>query len=212
MKSYATFRVAETLRIIFFMTLSIVVFHFYPITALMIIILALLNDIPIMTIAYDNTKVDKKPVRWEMRELLTISTMLGIAGVISSFLLFFILMQLKLSTALIQSLFFAKLVIAGHGTIYNTRIDDWFWKKPYPSWTLFGATFSTRVLGTLFAVYGWFMVPIGWKYAALMWAYALVWFVFNDAVKMITYRWLRSRRGQAFLASKTTRSALHQLF
>jgi H+-transporting ATPase len=211
MKSYATFRVAETLRIIFFMTLSIVVFHFYPITALMIIILALLNDIPIMTIAYDNTKVDKKPVRWDMREMLTISTMLGIAGVISSFLLFFILMQLKLSTALIQSLFFAKLVIAGHGTIYNTRIDDWFWKKPYPSWTLFGATFSTRVLGTLFAVYGWFMVPIGWKLALLMWAYALVWFVFNDVVKMATYRWLRSRRGKAYLASKTTRGAFRQL-
>jgi len=211
MKSYATFRVAETLRIIFFMTLSIVVFHFYPITALMIIILALLNDIPIMTIAYDNTKVDKKPVRWDMREMLTISTMLGVAGVISSFLLFFIFMQLKLSTALIQSLFFAKLVIAGHGTIYNTRIDDWFWKKPYPSWTLFGATFSTRILGTLFAVYGWFMVPIGWKLALLMWAYALVWFVFNDVVKMATYRWLRSRRGKAYLANKTTRGAFRQL-
>ncbi len=211
MKSYATFRVAETLRVIFFMTLSIVVFHFYPITALMIIILALLNDIPIMTIAYDNTKVDKKPVRWDMREMLTISTMLGIAGVISSFLLFFIMMQMKLSTALIQSLFFAKLVIAGHGTIYNTRIDDWFWKKPYPSWTLFGATFSTRVLGTLFAVYGWFMVPIGWKLAMLMWAYALAWFVFNDVVKMATYKWLRSRRGKAYLASKTTMGALRKL-
>ena len=211
MKSYATFRVAETLRVIFFMTLSIVVFHFYPITALMIIILALLNDIPIMTIAYDNTKVDKKPVRWDMREMLTISTMLGIAGVISSFLLFFILMQMKLSTALIQSLFFAKLVIAGHGTIYNTRIDDWFWKKPYPSWTLFGATFSTRVIGTLFAVYGWFMTPIGWGPALLMWAYALAWFVFNDVVKMATYKWLRSRRGKAYLASKTTMGALRKL-
>jgi len=94
-----------------------VIFHFYPITALMIIILALLNDIPIMTIAYDNTKVDKEPVRWDMREMLTISTVLGISGVISSFLLFFILMQMKLSTTLIQSLFFAKLVIAGHNTI-----------------------------------------------------------------------------------------------
>ena len=211
MKSYATFRVAETLRVIFFMTLSIVVFHFYPITALMIIILALLNDIPIMTIAYDNTKVDKEPVRWDMREMLTISTMLGVAGVLSSFLLFFILMRMQLPTALIQSLFFAKLVIAGHGTIYNTRIDDWFWKKPYPSRILFGATFSTRVLGTLFAVYGWFMEPIGWKLALLMWAYALIWFVFNDVVKMVTYRWLRSRRGQAYLASKTMRGALRQL-
>ncbi len=45
MKSYATFRIAETIRIILFMTLSIVMFNFYPITALMIILLALLNDL-----------------------------------------------------------------------------------------------------------------------------------------------------------------------
>ena len=193
MRSYATFRIAETLRVIFFMTLTIVVFNFYPLTALMIIILALLNDIPIMSIAYDNTTVKKDPVRWNMKEMIIIATALGVAGVISSFLLFFILEQLNFSVAMIQSLIFAKLVIAGHGTIYNTRIDDWFWKKPHPSWALFGATFSTRVLGTIIAVYGFgLMTAIGWQYAAYMWAYALVWFVFNDVVKMLAYRWLRS--------------------
>ena len=70
MKSYATFRIAETVRIIVFMTLSIIVFNFYPITALMIILLALLNDIPILAIAYDNTRVDPLPVRWNMQTLL----------------------------------------------------------------------------------------------------------------------------------------------
>ncbi|HFC03831.1 MAG TPA: HAD family hydrolase, partial [Nitratifractor salsuginis] len=57
MKSYTIFRIAETIRIIIFMTLAIVVFNFYPLTAVMIIVLALLNDIPILAIAYDNTKV-----------------------------------------------------------------------------------------------------------------------------------------------------------
>lgn len=88
MKIYATFRIAETIRIILFMTLSIIVFNFYPVTALMIILLALLNDIPILAIAYDNTKVHSTPVRWNMRELLIISTVLGIAGVVSTFVLF----------------------------------------------------------------------------------------------------------------------------
>jgi len=193
MKSYSIFRIAETIRIILFMTLAIVVFNFYPITALMIIILALLNDIPILAIASDHTKVDSKPVRWNMQEILTVSSVLGIAGVISSFLLFYILLQLKFSEEMIQSMFFAKLVIAGHGTIYNTRTDDWFWKKPYPSWLLFNATFSTRVLGTLIAVYGIFITPIGWEYAMWMWIYALSWFVFNDAVKIATYKFLRER-------------------
>ncbi|RMD69074.1 MAG: metal-transporting ATPase, partial [Gammaproteobacteria bacterium] len=133
------------------------------------------------------------PVRWNMPEVLTVSSVLGITGVLSSFLLFYILMELKFSTEIIQSMFFAKLVIAGHGTIYNTRIDDWFWKRPYPSLILFGATFSTRVLGTLIAVYGFLIPAIGWKYALYMWAYSLIWFVFNDAVKMLTYRALRRK-------------------
>jgi len=188
MKSYAIFRIAETIRIVLFMTLSIVVFNFYPITALMIIILALLNDIPILAIAYDNTKVDTRPVCWNMPEMLTISSILGLTGVLSSFLLFFVLKEKGFSSEIIQSLIFCKLVVAGHGTIYNTRADGWFWKKPHPSLLLFGATFSTRVIGTLIAVYGFLIPPIGWIYALYMWAYAIAWFVFNDAVKLVTYR------------------------
>ena len=193
MKSYSIFRIAETIRIILFMTLAIVVFNFYPITALMIIILALLNDIPILAIASDHTRIDKNPVRWNMPEILVVSSVLGIAGVISSFLLFYILLEMNYSNEMIQSMFFAKLVIAGHGTIYNTRTDGWFWEKPYPSWLLFNATFSTRVLGTIIAVYGIFITPIGWEHAAWMWVYALVWFIFNDAVKVATYRFIRNR-------------------
>jgi len=193
MKSYSIYRIAETIRIILFMTLSIVVFNFYPITALMIIILALLNDIPILAIAYDNTRVYKRPVRWNMAEMLTVSTILGVAGVIASFTLYFILKKYGLSNDVIQSLIFTKLIVAGHGTIYNTRINTWFWKKPFPSAMLFGASFSTAVLGTLIAVYGVVITPIGWEFAAYMWAYALVWFLFNDAVKVSVYRVMRSR-------------------
>ncbi|WP_295421237.1 plasma-membrane proton-efflux P-type ATPase [Sulfurovum sp.] len=195
MKSYTIFRIAETIRVIVFMTLAIVVYDFYPITALMIIILALLNDIPIMTIAYDNTKVRQKPVRWDMKEIFVLSSWLGMAGVLSSFMLFWILISLMhLPLDFVQSAFFAKLVIAGHGTIYNTRIDDWFWKQPWPSWTLFGATFSSRVAGTIIAVYGFgLMEPIGWEWALWMWGYALTWFVFNDVVKMAVLRYYRRR-------------------
>lgn len=191
MKSYATFRIAETIRIILFMTLSIIVFDFYPITALMIILLALLNDIPILAIAYDNTKVHQVPVRWNMRELLTVSTVLGVSGVISSFLLFFILQEQGFSEDVIRSLIFLKLIIAGHSTLYVTRAEGWFWERPWPSPLLFGATFGTEILGTLIAVYGFLITPIGWEYALWIWLYALVWFFINDAVKIYTYHILR---------------------
>ena len=192
MKSYATFRVAETIRIILFMTLSIVIFDFYPITALMIILLALLNDIPILAIAYDNTKVSEKPVKWKMHTLLTMSTILGISGVIASFFLFFFLRQQGFDEKLIQSLIFLKLIIAGHSTIYITRVDDWFWKRPWPSPLLFFATFGTEILGTIIAVYGLFITPIGWEYAIYIWIYALVWFLINDVIKMMAHQFLNN--------------------
>jgi len=217
MKSYTIFRIAETIRIVIFMTLAIVVFDFYPLTSVMIIVLALLNDIPILAIAYDNTKLKLKPLRWDMRHLLVASSWLGIAGVISSFVIFYLAMiylrqnpnlsflpsipqgvdasLLDSWEGFVQSLFFAKMVIAGHGTIYNTRTSEWFFKKPYPSLILFLATFSTRILGTIIAVYGFgIMTPIGWEWGIFMWIYALVWFVLNDFIKVLVISYYKKRK------------------
>jgi len=193
MKSYAIYRIAETVRVILFMTASIVLFNFYPVTALMIILLALLNDIPILTIAYDRTKVQKRPVRWNMSELLTVSTMLGAIGVVASFGLFYILVEMKLPAGATQSLIFLKLVVAGHATIFLTRTDDWFWKRPFPSKLLLHASFWSAALATLIVVYGFLVTPVGWKAAMSVWAYALAWVVLNDMVKVSTLRRLRAR-------------------
>ncbi len=193
MKSYSIFRIAETIRIILFMTLSIVVFNFYPITALMIILLALLNDLPILAIAYDKTRVDTKPVRWNMPEMLTVSSVLGVAGVLASFFLFFLLRQYGFAEDMIRTMLFLKLIVAGHSTLYITRTEGWFWQRPWPAPLLFGATFCTEIFGTLIAVYGFLVMPIGWKYALWMWAYALVWFMFNNVAKIWAYRLMRRR-------------------
>ena len=197
MKSYATFRIAETIRIILFMTLSIVVFNFYPITALMIILLALLNDLPILAIAYDNTTVSQRPVRWNMPELLTISTVLGVTGLIGSFMLFYLLQEQGFSAGMIQSMMFLKLIVAGHSTLYITRTSGWFWRRPYPAPLLMLATFGTEIIGTLMAVYGFLITPIGWKYALWMWAYALLWFVIDNTAKLLAYRLLPNHSGQS---------------
>jgi H+-transporting ATPase len=88
----------------------------------------------------------------------------------------------------IQTVMFLKLIIAGHSTLYITRAEGWFWRRPWPSPMLFGATFGTEIIGTLIAVYGLFIAPIGWEYALSAWLYALAWFLVNDAVKMLVKR------------------------
>ena len=90
MNSYAIYRIAETLRVLFFMTLAILVFNFYPVTAVMIVMIALLNDGAILSIAYDNVHYKNKPEAWNMRLVLGISTVLGVIGVVAAFGLFYL--------------------------------------------------------------------------------------------------------------------------
>ncbi len=192
MNSYAIFRISETIRVLLFMTLSIIVFNFYPVTAIMIVLLAILNDLPIMTIAYDNAPVAERPVRWDMYRVLTLSSVLGLLGVFSSFGLFWVGERyLHLARPTIQTLIFLKLLVAGHLTIYLTRTVKPFWKPPWPSWQLLVACESTQVMGTLAAVYGWGVTPLGWSYALMVWGYALAWFLFNDLMKLCVYYLMR---------------------
>ena len=190
MTNYAVYRIAETTRVLIFLSLTILIFNKYPLTAVMIVILALLNDMPIMTIAYDNVRVQEKPVRWYMRGVLIVASLLGATGVISSFLLFIIgLNVLHLSYGMLQTLIFLKMTVAGHLTIYLARTGvNHFWKRPLPASILFVTTESTQVIGTLFAIYGVFMNPIGLGLAAFVWGYALLSFLITDQLKIHFFR------------------------
>lgn len=185
MTSYATFRVAETIRVLLFMTLAILAYDFYPVTAIMIVLLAVLNDLPIMMIAYDNVRVAPQPVRWDMRRVLTVAVALGVMGVIETFLLFwYVDSVLAIPREQIQTLIFLKLLVSGHMTLFVTRHQHWFWRRPFPALRLFVTTEATQVLGTLIAVYGIFVTPIGWGPALLVWLYCLAWLPVEGALAL----------------------------
>ena len=188
MNSYATYRIAETIRVLLFMTLSILVFNFYPVTAVMIVLLALLNDGAILSIAYDRVRYSEKPEAWNMRMVLGIATMLGLAGVIESFGLFYLGDRVfHLSRETLQSLIYLKLSVAGHLTIFVTRTRGPFWSIK-PARLLLGAVIGTQLVATLIAVYGIFMTPLGWSWAGFVWAYALAGFFIEDGIKLVAYR------------------------
>jgi H+-transporting ATPase len=188
MNSYAIYRIAETLRVLFFMTLAILVFNFYPLTAVMIVMLALLNDGAILSIAYDNVHYKDKPEAWNMRLVLGISTVLGVIGVVAAFGLFYLGERVfHLDRAHIQTLMYLKLSVAGHLTIFLTRTRGPFWSIR-PARVLWIAVLGTQMVATLIAVYGLFMTPLGWGWAAFVWGYALAWFLLNDRVKLLAYR------------------------
>ena len=188
MNSYATYRIAETIRVLLFITLSIIIFNFYPLTAIMIVLLALLNDFAIMSIAYDRAEYALKPSRWDMKTVLAMATFLGLVGTVSSFLLFLIGVDtLHLSRDILQSMMYLKLSVAGHFLIFITRTKGHFWSHS-PSNMLLAAVLSTQIIATIIAVYGLLIPPIGWRLALFVWAYAMTAFVLTDLAKVFLFK------------------------
>ncbi|MFI4962580.1 MAG: plasma-membrane proton-efflux P-type ATPase [Legionellales bacterium] len=190
MNNYAIYRIAETLRVLIFMTLAILIFNFYPLTAVMIVMLALLNDGAILSIAYDNVHYKDEPESWNMRMVLGIATVLGIIGPVATFGLFYLGDHVyHLDRPHLQTLMYLKLSVAGHLTIFLSRTRGPFWSIR-PARILWIAVIGTQLLATFIAVYGVFMTPLGWSWALFVWVYVLVWFLVNDRLKLIAYHFL----------------------
>jgi H+-transporting ATPase len=188
MNSYAIYRIAETLRVLLFMTLAILAFNFYPVTAVMIVLLAILNDGAILSISYDNVQEEDEPEAWNMRLVLGIATVLGVVGPVATFGLFYLGERVfKLDHAHIQTLIYLMLSVAGHLTIFLTRTRGPFWSIR-PARILLLAVLGTQAFATVISVYGLLMTPIGWGLALFVWGYAIAWALVSDRIKLLAYR------------------------
>jgi H+-transporting ATPase len=211
MNSYAIYRITETIRIMVFVVLAMIVFNFYPITAIMIILLAFLNDIPIMTIAYDRTGLEPNPVHWNMHRVIAVATVMGLTGVAGSFLMLFLAIDwLHLTIPQIQTYIFLKMAVAGHLTLFVSRSKGSFLKKPYPAPVMIWSAVGTKLAGTFLAAYGFGLItPITWPEIALIWGYSIVWAFLTDLAKVRVYRHfgMATTRHKKFL--KTVKQSLH---
>ncbi len=195
MNAYAIYRISETIRIMFFVVLTMIFFDFYPITAIMIILLAFFNDVPIMAIAYDRTGLEKRPVRWEMRQVITVATAMGVVGVIGSFGMLLLAMDwLRLDVAQIQTYIFLKMAVAGHLVLFVARSKGYLWQRPWPAPLMIWSALITKLAATLLAAYGFGLItPISWPEIALIWGYSIASALVTDSVKVQVYRHLQHR-------------------
>lgn len=194
MTNYAIYRITETIRVVLFVTLSIVAFNFFPVTATQIVLLAILNDGAIITIAYDRVKPSPRPERWNLHEVLSIAAVLGLGGVIESFTLVGIAIgPLGVSHAEVQTLMYLKLSVAGHLTLFVARTRGRMWSEPHPARILLIAVIGTQILATAIAASGLLMHALSWDLIALAWGYALIWILLLDQLKLIAYQRLEPR-------------------
>ncbi len=180
--------VAMTIAIMVFVVLASIYYHFFPLTAIMLIALALLDDVPIMTIAFDNASVPPQPVKWELDRVLVISSVLGLLGVIQSFGLLYLGDTLRhLHHPQLQTMMFLQLVAGGHLMLFVTRTRGPFWKSPYPSPKLFFAIVATQIAAVFMCGQGWLVPSLPWGIIGFVWGYNLVWMIAQDIVKLGLY-------------------------
>lgn len=199
--NYILFRVTMTLDIMFVVVLATVFFGFSPLTPVMIIMLALLDDIPIMTIAYDNTELPKEPVRWQMRRLLLISSIMGLAAVVQSFGLLMIGMEwlsnpewqawIKLTQDQVQTGVFLQIVAGGHLLLFVMRARGSLFRPPWPAMPLVLAIVGTQLFAVLMCGFGWFVSAIPWTIIGLIWIYMLVWVLILNVIKIALYKYMK---------------------
>jgi H+-transporting ATPase len=184
MLNYAIYRIAETVALLGFLTLAILIFKVYPVTAIMVVLLAILNDGAILSIAYDNVRASNQPEAWDMRVVLGMASVLGAFAMIRSFGIFYLGDSVfHLSQDVVRTMVYLNLSVGGHLTVFAARTRGPFWSIK-PARVLLLAVIGTQIAATFIAVYGFLMSPMGWLYAGVVWGYCLGMFLIQDWVKL----------------------------
>lgn len=194
MTSYVLYRIIATIQILVFTTLAILFFNSYPITAIMIVFLAILNDGAIMTIAYDNAKISKVPQAWDLPKVLTIASVLGVVNVIATFLVYYLAGRVwGMTPDKVQTYIFLNIALLGMMTLYSVRAKGPFWSLA-PAKPLAIATGISVIISSLISLFGILIAPIGFEGVAKSWLYALVWLLIIDRVKLALYSIFNRRK------------------
>jgi len=192
--NYSVYRISESFRLIITILILGLWYGSYPLVPLQIILLAFLNDIPIISLAVDRVKISTKPSEIKSKERLGLSLLFGSVGVLNSLILFFIMMDIwHLPLPVIQTMFFLKLTVSGHMLIYVAHTKE-RWFKFLPSKQVIIATSLTQAVATILALTG-FLMParISWSNAIFVWLWAFAWMQISELTKDLQMKLARDK-------------------
>jgi H+-transporting ATPase len=227
MSNFITYRISATLQLLLFFFIAIFAFQpdtypppttgveepwpsFFHMPVLMLMLITLLNDGTLITIAYDYAKASETPNRWNLPVLFTASTVLGAVSCLSSLLLLHFLLDSwsedgffhKLGLDGVQygqviTAIYLKVSVSDFLTLFSARTSSHFFWKVAPAPMLFG--------GALFALTASSLVAIFWPKSNpdeipteglkddiglffFVWIYCLIWWFIQDIAKVLAYK------------------------
>jgi H+-transporting ATPase len=203
MRSYALYRISSTVHFLLFFFVTILLYDF-SLPDRLILLIAVLNDAATLVIAVDNARISKRPDKWRLGQLLSLSFILGVLLMMISLVHFFYAREVfpfevpldrdnpvsVLNFKKVQSIIYLQVSSCPHFVIFSTRIGTWFWKS-IPSITFFTAIIGTQIIAAMITIFGVEIfeaesVGVAWSFGVL--ATSAVVFMLLDIVKVTVIR------------------------
>ncbi|CAG8471316.1 12371_t:CDS:2 [Racocetra fulgida] len=163
MRSYALYRITSTVHfLIFFFFITLI--ENWQMSAILLILIALLNDAATLVIAVDNAKISPRPDKWRLGQLIVLSIILGLLLTAASFAHFYIaryVFDIGLDDQRLETIMYLHISSCPHFVIFSTRLSGYFWEN-LPSITFFIAVMGTQVFAMFISIYGLLTAPVGW--------------------------------------------------
>lgn len=188
--SYVLYRISATIQIV--LVLSILIFVWdQTIKPLYIILLALFNDLTMITISYDNVIPSRSPEQPTIARLLRVSCCFGMLMTIES-LLFFVLGKYTdmLSNSFSsdndyrQSMLYLQISVAIESMIFITRVPEAPFYSSKPVWSLVLSVIVANLIVSTLVLTGGLGVSLTIGDVAIVWAYDIAWFFIIDLCKI----------------------------
>ncbi|MDR0956995.1 MAG: HAD-IC family P-type ATPase [Candidatus Nomurabacteria bacterium] len=184
--NYSVYRISESSRVIVTILILGLAIGSYPLDPLQLILLAVFNDIPIMSLATDRVKASGNPAKINNSRRLKYALTYGFLGIASSLALFFIMYSWwGLPMNVVKTMFFLKLTVSGHLLIYVAHTDKRWWKF-LPSRGVIFATLGTQFVASILAFTGFLMpTPISLGLIGIVWLWSIIWMQISEFGKWI---------------------------
>lgn len=182
-------KIVKTFQIVFFIVIASLIYKKPIITPTQMILILLLYDFVTMSIATDNVIPNKKPERWNLKKLISISISFGLIKIIELFFALYLgYKYLKLPYEQIQSFIFYILVVSGLFNILNFREERFFFSSK-PSKTLILSIILDIFLSSIFVLFGIFLTKLSFFHllVALLYSFLVTLFL-TDIFKIFIYK------------------------
>jgi len=180
---YSVYRISESFRLLLTILFAAIFLGEFPMAPLQLILLSLLNDLPIVAIAFDRVKIPHDPEKIDLYRRTARSVVFGLIGLFNSLLFIYLaLYYFKMPVGQIQSALFLKLSIGGHLLLLVVRTME-RWYRFLPSRELLLAIVGTQLVAVLIVSTGFLMPALPPWVVLFVLFYAFFWMQVSELSK-----------------------------